>query len=174
MVYSMNFSILVEDTESRDKQAGKHMNKTKILRYRMSFAIAAVVVCMIAATCLTSAWRGTTDAVYAMDASSALTVGELLSNHYENRDDGKAFDRKTMDELLAALGGAGASLEDVSDLGTKDASYFRSQNANNDIIVTFGGFRWTATYLTQDRNGNTILSMWLTDSDDQAQWNKWS
>ena len=159
----------------REIRVGKHMDNTRIQRHRIWLAFAAIVACMIAATCCASIWRGMPTAVYAMDTSSALTVGELLSNHYENRTDGKAFDRRALDDLLAALGGADASLETVSGLGNRDASYFYGQNGDRDIVLTFGGYQWTVTYLTQDReSGNVVVSLWMTSAPTQSVWNEWS
>ncbi len=139
---------------------------------RLAIATAIAIVLVSISVCC-GIWFADSDAVYAMDTTATAQVGELLSNHYETRTDGKIFNRKTLEDLYAALGGAGANLATVSALGTRDAADLRAQNGSQDIAVTFGDYEWTVTHLTQDRNGNTIVTLWLTESTTDMEWNLW-
>lgn len=50
-------------------------------------------------------------------------------------------------------------------VSNKNSADFRSNNAEGkDIVVKLGGFNWTATYLSKDKNNNTVLTLWLTDA----------
>ena len=110
--------------------------------------------------------------VYAAERSTGSAVSELLSKHYTMRTDDKIFDRAAVDALLEKLGGNQATLATVAALGTKDAAYFRTQNGD-DIAVTFGGLDWTVTHLTQDVNGNVVVTLWLGASADMQAWSLW-
>ena len=134
-----------------------------------------IIVCILLLTVFLcgAAWFTSPDTAYAMNTGSAIKVGELLSNHYETRADGKAFNRATVEDLLEALGGAGAGLSQVSALGAQTAKQLYDRNGSQDIVVTFGGYEWTVTHLTQDRNNNTIVTLWRTQSSDMSKFNLW-
>ena len=54
----------------------------------------------------------------------------------------------------------------------RDASVLRNNNSTDkqddsddkDINIIFGGLEWTVTYLSTDRSGNPIATLWLADS----------
>ncbi|MDE6549946.1 MAG: hypothetical protein K2M44_00355, partial [Clostridia bacterium] len=77
--------------------------------------------------------------------------------------------------LYAKLTGSSSNntIADVDALGTLTAADIRAKNGNKDIVLTMDGQKWTVTHLTKDRTGNTIATLWLADSTETHQWNKW-
>ena len=56
---------------------------------------------------------------------------------------------------------------------TKSAADIRTSTANGkttsqDVQVTFGGLTWQVVYLTQDRSGNDIVTLWLSNNYQEA------
>ena len=45
---------------------------------------------------------------------------------------------------------------------------YSSEVVGQDVQVTFGGLTWTVTYLSQDANGNDIVTLWLSNNYQQA------
>ncbi len=42
------------------------------------------------------------------------------------------------------------------------------KSSSQDVIVRFGGLDWTVTYLSKDNDGNNILTLWLSSSEQEA------
>ena len=147
------------------------MNGREMNHQRLRVAVAVGIVALVAAMCGFAIFTHPTP-TYATGRAADNAVAELLSNHYEMRTDGKIFDRKQINALLEKLGGANATLATVSALGTQDAGHIRTRNGG-DVTVTFGGMEWNVTHLTQDNNGNTIVTFWLASSANTCQWNLW-
>ena len=136
---------------------------------RIRFGVAIVLICLIA-TIGVSAIFARSDRTYAMTSTAmGVQVDELLSRHYQMRSDGKAFNRASLNALLAALGGANVTAVDA--LGTQTAADLRTRNGLKDIVVQFGGFQWTVTHVTKDNHNNLIATLWLASSTETCQWN---
>ena len=148
------------------------MNGREMNHQRLRVAVAVSIVALVAAMCGFAIFTHPTP-TYATGRAADNAVAELLSNHYEMRTDGKIFDRKQINALLEKLGGANATLATVSALGTQDAGHIRTRNGG-DVTVTFGGMEWNVTHLTQDNNGNTIVTFWLASSSEVIQYNPWT
>lgn len=105
------------------------------------------------------------------DESSYVKVDELW-----NSESGKMSDTN-LDTLIKYLTGSEkAGYSELVKLARekKNASFFRAnnigdKNSTQDIILTLGGLEWTTTYLSTDKNGNVILTLWLA-SDYQPAW----
>ncbi len=73
-------------------------------------------------------------------------------------------------ELYNALTGqSGATLADVKALvpdadSAFDAAQIRANNNEKNIILTFGGQEWHVCYLSNDTDGNPILTLWALNS----------
>ncbi len=51
-----------------------------------------------------------------------------------------------------------------------------SAKAGGDLIINFGGLNWTVVFLSEDRNGDPVATLWLMDrilGYDKIQWNTW-
>ena len=102
--------------------------------------------------------------------ANTVAVGELTFAGYANHDKNKVFDSDKLAELYGKLvGTTTATYADVAALGTKTSADFRTANGGKDVLVTFGGFQWTVTYLTQE-SGNVVLDLWLAESTDTSMW----
>ncbi|MDE7337168.1 MAG: hypothetical protein K2N32_03545, partial [Clostridia bacterium] len=47
---------------------------------------------------------------------------------------------------------------------TKTSAEFRELNDGKDVVVTIGGKKWIATYLSKNDSGEPILTLWLANS----------
>lgn len=50
------------------------------------------------------------------------------------------------------------------------SNQIRSKNGNKDIIVEFGGLKWTVVYLSFTKEGDPIATLWLADPLGTSQW----
>jgi len=53
--------------------------------------------------------------------------------------------------------------------GTAGSTAYKAKTNGQDIVVTLGGLKWQAVYLSQDKLGNSILTLWL-DGVNQSAW----
>ncbi len=147
----------------------------RISKKRITVILILIIVSACFAVCCVQSQT------YAFDnqniATASVSVGELLLNDYASRSDGYAFDGKKLIELFGyiANGSGTAKLSDLTSKGSINAQDIRDKiYGEKDIVVTFGGYQWTVTYVTQDRNGNTIVSLWLASSTETCKWNLWA
>ncbi|MDE6551238.1 MAG: hypothetical protein K2M44_07070, partial [Clostridia bacterium] len=148
-------------------------------RYRLISALSAAVIIVGVLLCFTFISFNNINEVFAFyNITPTITydIGNILLEDYESRKDDNVFDGDAMKALYALLTGdsSKSDISDVDALGTLSSADLRSHNENKDIILTLDGKQWTATHLTKDRDGNTILTLWLARSDDACQWNTWS
>ncbi|MDE6549929.1 MAG: hypothetical protein K2M44_00270, partial [Clostridia bacterium] len=115
------------------------------------------------------------------DTSAANTdiikIGEIYKGA-DSTSNTKHFAGENLSKLYAAIiGNANASLTDInadiSSSGQITSADIRTVSGGKDIVLSFGGLEWTVTHLTQDRSGNTIATLWLANSSDIHQWNRW-
>ncbi|MDE6550493.1 MAG: bacterial Ig-like domain-containing protein [Clostridia bacterium] len=108
-----------------------------------------------------------------------IKVGELYKGA-DTLNSTKHFSGENLSELYNAIIGANDSkLSDINSLLSGGAQItsedIRTNNNGKDIVVSFGGFEWTVTHLTKDKSGAyTVATLWLANSYDKHQWNKWS
>ncbi|MDE6550718.1 MAG: hypothetical protein K2M44_04405, partial [Clostridia bacterium] len=80
-----------------------------------------------------------------------------------------------MESLYSKLTGdeSNSDISDVDALGTLTAAQIRAKNGNKDIVLTIDDQQWTVTYLTKDKSGNTIVTLWLAMTSANATFNRW-
>ncbi|MDE6550750.1 MAG: hypothetical protein K2M44_04570, partial [Clostridia bacterium] len=91
----------------------------------------------------------------------------------------KHFSGENLSKLYASItGNSNATIADINSAVAGGAQItsqdIRDDNGGKDIVISFGGLDWTVTYLTQDKNGNTIVSLWLASSSSTLRWNPWT
>ncbi len=124
--------------------------------------------------------QNSADAIYSDDTTSYVKVDEIW--------DGTQFDADNLNTLLQYVtGDADASvtgenltdtmseLDRLATIKTTSAD-IRGKGVNDksneqDVIVRFGGLDWQVVYLSKDRDGNDILTLWLSSSKQDA-WNE--
>ncbi len=99
-----------------------------------------------------------------------VNVNELWDNET------KVMNKENLETLLKYLTGNTMGYSDLSKIAreTRNASDFRDvvygeKKESQDIKISLGGLEWTATYLSSDKSGNAILTLWLAD-DYQSAW----
>lgn len=124
-----------------------------------------------------------TQAIYTDDTTSYVKVNEIYS------DIVGAFDADNVNTLLKFItGDANITVETATDTLNEMTSTSNTNNAttsadiraktvtvngvtkssSQDVIVRFGGLDWTVTYLSKDTDGNNILTLWLSKSEQDA------
>ena len=96
------------------------------------------------------------------DLSDATNIGELLLNDYTTRADKMVFNGSNLELLYKQLTGT-ATYDKVVELSenTLNSDNFRTNNDGKDITVTINGLVWNATYLSRNRDGDPIVTLWL-------------
>ena len=94
------------------------------------------------------------------NTSTCVSVGEIWN------DTTKSFKKTELFQLIKYASNSTISFSDISALKnrTVTAGTMRGYNGSKDILVTLGGLQWTVTYLSTDKSGNPILTLWLSDS----------
>ena len=85
------------------------------------------------------------------------------------------FDMSKMKLLFNMLANkTKASLKDIEALGTKTAADIRAnttgKTSSKDIIVSIDNLDWEVVYLSKSIDGNTILTLWLSNNRQPAAW----
>ena len=116
--------------------------------------------------------RSSINATLTSDTTSYVSVGEIW-----NKSTGQ-FDGNNLTTLLRYItGNSSITSLDVTSRGsigqTKSAADIRTSTANGkttsqDVQVTFGGLTWQVVHLTQDRSGNDIVTLWLSNNYQEA------
>ncbi len=123
----------------------------------------------------------------ALDSNrSDLIEDDLLILNRTERTDGKVFNNNALTALYKKLAGENATYATVAGLAAqaksdttknihsgKNSGEIRKDNGGNDIVVKVGELEWIVTSLSTDKNGNPIVTLWLKDTTDKVEWNKW-
>ena len=119
---------------------------------------AFITLCASLLCCLTIAGAGLISPAHAMNTTGAVSVGELYS--------GNKFDAANVKSLYQKFG---VSTYDALQSQIKTApltsSDIAAKNGNKDLVVTFGGKKWTVTYVSEDLTGNVIATLWYADTE---------
>ena len=111
-------------------------------------------------------------AITSSDTTSYVTVNELWdsANQKVNKDNLLTL----FDYVSGTLNTQYNTIEQLAEgkLTSKDmrenalSSYNGSalKEEGKDIVVTFGGLKWQVVYLSNDKNGNPILTLWLANT----------
>ena len=98
-----------------------------------------------------------------LTTSNAVFVGEIWDST------NKKFSKDNAAALLATISSDGSGkIEKIeSDLGSdnvKTASEIFTQKSSKSIVVTLGGIKWIVTYLSKDKSGNVVATLYQADS----------
>ncbi|MDE5616568.1 MAG: hypothetical protein K2I78_02125, partial [Clostridia bacterium] len=107
-----------------------------------------------------------------VDLSNTTNIGELLVDNYATRADKMVFNGSNLELLYKQMTGT-ATYEKVKELakGTLDSNNFRTNNSGKSITVTIDGIVWNAVYLSTNRQGDPIITLWQARSSVTAEWN---
>lgn len=137
----------------------------------------ATVIIAGGGTCLALFARNT-QAISADDTTSYVKVDEIYS------DSMSAFNATNLNTLLKFITGdssityenATSTLDTLATNTTSSADIRANsltvngitKSSSQDIIVRFGGLDWQVVYLSKDTDGNNILTLWLSSSQQEA------
>lgn len=111
-----------------------------------------------------------TNAITNIDTKSYVKVDEIW--------DGNEFKSVTTNQLLQMVANnSSVSMDDISLIRTqalnkrtaedmRDGTTLKSRG--KDIVVRFGGLDWQVMYLSTDKSGNPILTLWLSSNYQEA------
>ena len=145
----------------------KLKNKRNLLTVMLS------VLCAVLLFCSVGLLGEVKTAKAFLAANAPASLGSINLSDYDTRTDGKVFDggvlAKLYDKILGVNGtGTFNKVSKLVDNGELDSQDL----ANGEIIVDFGGYKWTAVYLSKattadsDTNvGDVLLTLWLSDID---------
>ncbi|MDE6757644.1 MAG: hypothetical protein K2J89_00030, partial [Clostridia bacterium] len=97
--------------------------------------------------------------------SDSSSTRELLLTNYATRSDGLVFDGDNLSVFYKQLTGT-ATYEKVEELasGKLNSDNFRANNDGNDITVKINGLVWNVMYLSTNKQGDPIVTLWLAGS----------
>ena len=108
--------------------------------------------------------------------SQSTNLGEILLDGYENdtTGKGKVFDGEVFWALISQISNvSNPNMDTINGLTTKTSTDFRGYNGGTkDVVVTIGGKKWIATYLSKNESGDPILTLWLANSATTSRWNE--
>ncbi|MDE5990675.1 MAG: hypothetical protein K2H36_03710, partial [Clostridia bacterium] len=149
------------------------IRKKKIKGYFALTVILITCLCIVSAMSFFMPYKRT-EAI--SDLQQVKDLGNLLVDNYEGKE--KIFDGNQLSKLYSALlSEDGATYADVKSAtsganGVKTSEDFRSEyNDGKDLVVTIGGIEWSAMYLSTNRSGDPILTLWQASSTQTAKWN---
>ena len=109
------------------------------------------------------------------------TLGEIVDH------DTKEVNETALNALYSAVnaGTAGNSYEALKETlnntegGALTSADIRANNGGNNPTVSLGGLVWNVTYISKDKTGNLIATLWLSGvtgayNQTSVQWNKWT
>lgn len=134
----------------------------------ISFVFATVfsAIILVVGVFLSTTFK-TSEAITNTDTSSYVKVGDIWSDSKQN------FDENNLNKLIQYVSGGASSVYNMSTINSMAASKtiaatIRSKTYNKtssqDVIVTLGGLDWQVVYLSKDKGGNSILTLWLSNS----------
>ncbi len=156
------------------------VSKNKFAVLTVAFIVAALICCSLYYVNFKGVAAAMTDT---SDANTEnIVVDEILKGKDSVNGD-SYFDSAKLSQLYSAIGGSNAvSLSDINTAlsgGQITSTDIRNNNKDDDhpsgrdIIVQFGGFKWTVTHVTKDRSGNIIATLWQAKSEETFKWNTW-
>ncbi|MDE5549097.1 MAG: hypothetical protein K2J13_02470, partial [Clostridia bacterium] len=135
-----------------------------------------IIMCLIMASAMTFIIpNNNVNAIKSENMSSQATdLGDLLLKEHGTAG-AKAFNAEKFWELISKI--SNGQVTDMSKFSTLGAipttsEDFRSYNSGKDIVVTIGGQKWIATYLSQNNNADPILTFWLANNATTAKYNQ--
>ncbi|MDE6473835.1 MAG: hypothetical protein K2L70_01890 [Clostridia bacterium] len=143
-----------------------------------SICVVIVMISLMILSCIgvVSGERKVADAFVDTDIPLQTTdLGEMLLDDYQEDPigNGKIFKGEIFWKLVQQV--SGISNPDKNTLTAlpkiKTSDDIRGQNNGKDVVVTIGGKKWNATYLSTNSNGDPILTFWLASDSTGAIFN---
>ena len=144
------------------------MNKTRE-KIQIKIAVVSILTLAILMSCIGGLFYcGVSNTAYAINTDNILdqttNVGELLRDNYDDGK-GRVINMETFWKLITQISGIqNPNKDSLKELTLTNAAGLRTLNANDgnkDIVITIGGKQWTATYLSHNKDGEPILTLWL-------------
>ena len=117
-------------------------------------------------------------AIYSSDTTSYVKVGELYDDAegMMNPDNVNTLLRYitgnssiTYENALDTLNALATSTQSSADIRSKSVTVNGvTKSSSQDVIARFGGLDWQVVYLSKDIDGNNILTLWLSSSQQDA------
>jgi hypothetical protein len=162
------------------------MENTKASQWkvRISLLLISLVICVSSIIGNFFSHTNTVNAVSFNDTTSYVSVGELFNNNT------KKFNSTNLEILFKYItGNSSFSMANVSTVdvfarratdamnirevslsaGTHNSVAYSAKSSGQDIVVKLGGLDWQVVYLSTDKSGNPILTLWL-DNNVQEAW----
>ncbi|MDE7336860.1 MAG: hypothetical protein K2N32_01965, partial [Clostridia bacterium] len=115
--------------------------------------------------------------------ASTTNIGELLLDNYATRADKMVFNGDNLSILYQKLTRT-ANYEEFKKIAadTLNSDDFRTNNDGQDVTVQINELLWNVAYLSTNRQGDPIVTLWLANSKQlsdkgysaTAQWNGYS
>ncbi len=84
------------------------------------------------------------------------------------------FDQAELSDLYGLLKTGAAQLSDLDDFARNDGEFATGTGASGfatqNIVVELGQKKWTPVHLTKDKEGHTVLTLWLAWTEDTQPW----
>lgn len=122
-------------------------------------------IASFAATCLCCTVLAVTGIAYPQNAAAMTTADNVRTIGELYNGDG-TFNAGNLQSLYKSITGGTATyaaVESKVNGGNVTATAINTANGNKDIVLSFGGEKWTVTYISKDVNGNVIATLWLAD-----------
>ncbi|MDE6758040.1 MAG: hypothetical protein K2J89_02020, partial [Clostridia bacterium] len=128
-----------------------------------------IISCLCMASVL-SCFIPKTFSIAISDVNSQVKIDELL---VENESSKIIFDTDKLIQLYNALFKIkNIDRNTLKSIGTKTSADFRSNNNGSETVVTIGNIQWMPMYLSENNDGDPILTLWQANNDTIAKWNE--
>ncbi len=155
------------------KIAGGGIRASRKLKNRLKFAGLAVLFLFTITCSMTSIILAALTAGVGSSFSIFYEPQKLMDDYGElYNEDTQTFNQDALNTLLREISGdANSSMTNMAKINELAATNITaadmrafdvSKTAGEDITVTLGGFKWTATYLQTTESGDVVLTLWLT------------
>ncbi len=146
----------------------KEMKKSKkLFTGIVAAAGAATLACAVGGTAALLPMREVI-ALTSSGVASSKNIGDLLVSGYDSTA-GKVFNGESLsllyDSILGVTGtGTYKKVEAAVQSGNITGTDLYSRNGNKDIVLTFGGKKWTITNVSKATNNTVAVTLWLAEN----------
>ncbi len=151
-------------------------------KIRGIFVLSVLIILCLGVASILSFFTPNKSADAIASGVSVTNIGKLLMDNYENGGD--VFNGNQLDKLYSQLTGKpNATYADVEAAAKNIKTSEDFQSSSNSqtkgalITLTIDNMVWNAVYLSTTRaefDGDPILTLWLSDTDDTAQYNTYN
>ncbi len=137
----------------------------KTLGSRIKWACTAIALSAILLCCAVFSF------VFLDRQDKTANAGTLNHVGVADINDGTSkFFSDTTRDLFSRLGGAGTTYDSLKSVVDADpdkqlnSQDIRDKNDGRNILVTFGGYNWTVTYVSKNTAGDVVATLYMADS----------